>query len=80
MSCLIQLLEDQNELLRTQVKNAALSHDVQHAKITTLEAENARLRHELDPQPPILEGTFVPTEPSDDAETGAKTSDASSEN
>ncbi len=60
MSCLIQLLEDQNELLRTQVKNAALSHDVQHAKITTLEAENARLRHELDPQPPMMEGIAEP--------------------
>jgi hypothetical protein len=64
MSCLIQLLEDQNDLLRTQVKNAALSHDAQHARITSLEAENARLREELDPMPPIMEGTFVPTPPS----------------
>lgn len=60
MSCLIQLLEDQNDLLRTQVKNAGLSHDAQHARIAALEADNARLRDELDPQPPMMTGTVEP--------------------
>ena len=80
MSCLIPLLEDQIDLLRKQVKDAGLSHDAQHAKITTLEAENARLRHELDPQSPIIEGTFVPTEPSGDTGTGDNATDASGKN
>lgn len=79
MSCLIQLLEDQNELLRTQVKNAALSHDLQHARITTLEAENARLLHELDPESTVVEGVFLPTEPADEAADG-KATVASSKN
>lgn len=54
MSCLIPLMEDQIELLRKQVKDAALSHDVQFAKITALEAENAALREQLNPTPPMM--------------------------
>ncbi|WP_426126343.1 hypothetical protein [Pararhizobium sp. PWRC1-1] len=80
MSCLIALLEDQIDLLRKQVKDAGLSHDAQHAKITALEAENARLRGELNPSSPIMEGTFVRTEPTGDNESGTKTTDASGEN
>lgn len=60
MSCLIALMEDQIELLRNQVKNAALSHDAQHAKITALEAENAELRGKIEPQPPLMTGTISP--------------------
>jgi phage shock protein A len=50
MSCLILLMEDQIELLRKQVKDAALSHDAQHAKIIALEAEIAELRAKGEPQ------------------------------
>lgn len=59
MSCLIPLLEDQIELLRKQVKDAALSHDAQFAQITSLTAENAALREKLSPTPPMMEGTAV---------------------
>ncbi|WP_426229283.1 hypothetical protein [Pararhizobium sp. DWP3-4] len=80
MSCLIPLLEEQIDLLRKQVKDAGLSHDAQHAKITLLEAENARLREKLYPQPPIMEGTFVPTESTSDAGGDGSTTGASGEN
>ncbi|KQV31157.1 hypothetical protein [Rhizobium sp. Root1204] len=56
MSCLIPLMEDQIELLQKQVKNAGLSHDAQHARITALEAENAALREKLNPTPAMMVG------------------------
>lgn len=56
MTCLVALLEDQIELLRKQVKNAAYSHDGLFARVGALEAENAVLRERLEPQPPMMLG------------------------
>ena len=56
MSCLIALLEDQIELLRKQVKDAALSHDALFARVSNLEAENTALREMHEPQPAIMSG------------------------
>lgn len=61
MSCLIPLLDDQIDLLRQQVKNAALSHDALFAKVSALEAENADLRGKLYPDPPVMSGTTLET-------------------
>jgi regulator of replication initiation timing len=57
MSCLVPLMEEQIELLRKQVKNAALSHDALFAEIGALKAENSALREKLEPQPPMMTGS-----------------------
>ncbi|MCV9997317.1 hypothetical protein OE766_03575 [Pararhizobium sp. YC-54] len=56
MTCLVPLLEDQIELLRKQVKDAAYSHDALFSEVAALRAENATLRERLEPQPPAMTG------------------------